>query len=186
MPAAVTAATAVLPMHIDSPLHDNAADCRDAALQTHGNANAHQPHTGFFAEHKVVFLHLEDIKLAAEVDKAQHAGNDLGNVGRQRRAEHAELERNDEQQVQSDVQRTGQNQEVKRRFAVAQGTHDSRHHVVQKDEWDARENPANIDDSTVDNIVGGLHQLHHGRVSATVAMVSTTLAAMQSQAALAT
>ena len=68
--------------HIDSPLHDNAADCRDAALQTHGNANAHQPHTGFFAEHKVVLLHLEDIKLAAEVDKAQYAGNDLGNVGR--------------------------------------------------------------------------------------------------------
>ena len=58
--------------------------------------------------------------------------------------------------------------------------------LYKKDERDARKNPADVDDRAVNDVVGRLHQLHHRRVSATVLMVSTTLPAMQSHAALAT
>ena len=72
------------------------------------------------------------------------------------------MERHDKQKVKTDVQCAGQNQKVKRRLAVAQCAHDGRHHIVQKDERDACKDPANVDDRAVNDVVGCLHQLHHG------------------------
>ena len=147
--------------HIDRPLHDDAANGRDAALQPHGYTDAQQTCAGLFAVGKVRFLHLQHIKFTAQIDKAQHTGNDLRDVSGQRRPQNTHLKRDDEQKVESDVERTGQDQKVQRRFAVAQCAHDGRHHVVQKDERDARKNPADVDDRAVNDVVGCLHQLHH-------------------------
>ena len=148
--------------HIDRPLHDDAANGRDAALQTHGYTDAQQTGAGLFAVGKVRFLHLQHIKFTAQIDKAQHTGNDLRDVGGQRRPQNTHLKRDDEQKVEPDVERTGQDQKVQRRFAIAQCAHDGCHHVVQKDERDSRKDPADIDDSTVKDVRGRLHQLHHG------------------------
>ena len=90
--------------------------------------------------------------------EADHAGDGLGNIGGQRCAEDSHLERHDEQKIQADVQSAGQDQEVQRRFAVAQGAHDAGDHVVQKDERDAGEDPANIDDRAVQDVLRRLHQ----------------------------
>ena len=147
--------------HIDRPLHDDAANGRDAALQAHRHTDAQQTYAGLFREGQIVLFHFQHVELAAEINKAQHAGDDLRNVGCQRRAEHAEMERHDKQKVKADVQCAGQNQKVKRRLAVAQCAHDGRHHIVQKDERDARKNPADVDDRAVNDVVGRLHQLHH-------------------------
>ena len=147
--------------HIDGPLHDNTADGCDAALQTHRHTDAQQTYAGLFREGQIVLLHFQHVELAAEIYKAQHAGDDLRNVGCQRCAEHAEMERHDKQKVKADVQCAGQNQKVKRRLAVAQCAHDGRHHIVQKDERDACKDPANVDDRAVNDVVGRLHQLHH-------------------------
>ena len=70
----------------------------------------------FFREGQIVLFHFQHVELAAEINKAQHAGDDLRNVGCQRRAEHAEMERHDKQKVKADVQCAGQNQKVKRRL----------------------------------------------------------------------
>ena len=150
--------------HVDGPLHDNAADGRDAALQAHRHADAHQADAGALAEGELAFLHMQHLKLAAQEAEADHAGDGLGNIGGQRCAEDSHLERHDEQKIQADVQGAGQDQEVQRRFAVAQGAHDAGDHVVQKDERDAGEDPANIDDRAVQDVLRRLHQ-HQQRAS---------------------
>ena len=147
--------------HIDGPLHDNAADGCDAALQAHRHTDAQQTHTGLFREGQIVLFHFQHVEFSAEINKAQDAGDDLRNISCQRRAEHAEVERHDKQKVKADVQCAGQNQKVKRRLAVAQRAHDGRHHIVQKDKRDARKDPADVDDRAVNDVVGRLHQLHH-------------------------
>ena len=101
---------------------------------------------------------MQHLKLAAQEAEADHAGDGLGNIGGQRCAEDSHFERHDEQKIQADVQGAGQDQEVQRRFAVAQGAHDAGDHVVQKDERDAGEDPANIDDRTVQDVLRRLHQ----------------------------
>ena len=71
------------------------------------------------------------------------------------------MKRHDQQNIQTDVQRTGQNQEVQRGLAVAQGAHNARDHIVQKNKRDARKDPADVQHSPVQNIVRGLHQFQH-------------------------
>ena len=117
--------------------------------------------SSLFAVGQLVLFHLEDDEFAAQINKAQHAGDNLRDVGGQRRTKDAELERYDEQQIEPDVQRAGQNQEIQRRFAVAQRTHNSRHHIVQKDERNTGKNPADIDNCAIDDVLRRLHQLHH-------------------------
>ena len=148
--------------YIDGPLHDNTADGCDAALQTHRHANAHQADAGALADGPLPFLHVQYFKFPAQERETDNAGDCLGNIGSQRRAQNAHFKGYDEQQIKADIQNAGQNQEIQRRLAVAQCAHDARNHVVQKDERDAGEDPADIDDCTVQDILGRLHQNQHG------------------------
>ena len=148
--------------YIDGPLHDNTADGCDAALQTHRHANAHQADAGALADGPLPFLHVQHFKFSAQERKANDTGDGLGNIGSQRRTQDAHFKRHDEQKVETDIQNAGQNQEIQRSLAVAQCAHDARDHIVQKDERDAGEDPADIDDCTVQDILGRLHQHQHG------------------------
>ena len=86
------------------------------------------------------------------VDKARHTGDQLRDAGCNRRALHAHIQAFDAENVQPDIQNAANDQEVQRRFAVAERANDRCEQVIHHLRADAHENPHQI-------IVRKAHQL---------------------------
>ena len=102
-------------------------------------------------------VHAQDGQLLCHVDDAEHAGDELGEDRRPGRARAAHVEIEDEDEVQHDVQRRGEDQEVERAPAVAQRAHDGGGKIIEDRRRDARQDHDEVGIGVLEDVCRRLH-----------------------------
>ena len=131
---------------IDLRLYDDVGKADDTVLDAGGKTVAHDlaEHTGVEAD--AARRDGVDLALFEQVDEAEHAARALRDDGRHGGGPHAPAERADEQKVERDVDKRGDDEVVQRAAAVAKGVQNARAHIVEHGRQHAEEVIAEVFD----------------------------------------
>ena len=112
---------------------------------------------GGAAEHPVLLLQVQDREFLDHVEQAQQAGDELREHRGIACARHAHLQVHDAENIQHHVEQRGENQEIQRRAAVAQGAQDAGEQIVENVGKRAGKDDDDVVICHVDNVIRRVH-----------------------------
>ena len=107
-------------------------------------------------------VQLEHIGRAAQGDGNQHRADALGKGGRDGRARYAHMEKDNQHNVQHNIDKAADNQKIQRSAAGADRTQNARAHIIDKDKDKPRKIDAQVGRRHIDDILRRVEQLQQG------------------------
>ena len=147
---------------VDACLNEQVGNGKNGVLQSGGHAQRkdalglRRVQLQFMYVQRVAVLH------PGQRPQDQKRGNALADGAGQRHAHHAQIAHDDKEQVQQNVQRTGNGQIHQRLFGVADGAEHCVAEVVQRQRWHTQKIHPQIQDRAGQQILLGVQQPQHG------------------------
>ena len=148
---------------VDVGLHHHICQSNDAVLDAGGQTVADDLHQTFLVKADLADLHPVRGIDAQNMQKAQQRADSLGDGGGKCRGAHAKAQRGNEQHIQSNVDKGGEDQIVEGMLAVAHGVENTHENVVHHREDGTAEVEAEILNGLGKHLFGGAHPLEDQR-----------------------
>ena len=148
---------------VDIGLHHHIGKGNHTVLHTGGQAVLDNVHKVLFVKGNLLNTHPVGTINAQQMNQAQQGTDTLGNGGSDGGRADPKTETTHKQQIQTDVDKGGNNQVVQRMTAVADSVEDAHKNVVHHDENSAQEVIAEVADGLGQHVRGSSHPAENNR-----------------------
>ena len=142
---------------VDNSLHRELADTHDGHLKAHRKAGFQVKNSSSFQVVEILTAQVQNREIPKSDNRAENGGEELRENRRPGSARNAHVHRNDEHDVEDDVEHRREHQKIQRCFAVAECAEHIGNHVVEHGSAGAEQNNEHIGIRFLCDVIRNLH-----------------------------